>query len=477
MNRMRTEHQVITGLPGLNDIVVGAFLGGGATGEVWSVTTSGTPCALKWYHPEARSERLLRNLQSACELDPPSASFVWPMAVVLPSDGVGFGVLMPLRPARFFTLSDYLNERVRVTALTVLQAGIGLCAAWVQFQAHGLTVSDLSLTNVALDPQTGEVSLCDLDSLVLAGGQPALTPAGPLLTPDTPLWHAFGRSLAASLFVLLVAALPDEQPLDPRGPITRSWDEGFGTIEHAAMLRPSAARWLGMTHSLCQGFASVLGIPLPRATYPTPDDWSTELKAFRDGLLVEDQRATPFAADVDKQTGAIADTTTPPEGNQGVAAFPQVFITDAHGNAPRQVVLTPHSPVLYEDHFLPLRDPLRRIAAIKTHASESGVYRYYNLDTRAARITPADGRRLEIPAGKPMRLHSGAVVTQGERDVRFAFSPPGPTFAPLAEPIPADPALGGPPALTGTPPPSPAGPPPLTNLASASSAVEVVPDT
>jgi DNA-binding helix-hairpin-helix protein with protein kinase domain len=207
-------------------VTIKEFIAEGGQGEVYSADRQGEPVAVKWYFKRTVEmdqglQKRLRTIRDSY-LSPPSPKYLWPKDLVFASGPATFGYIMPLMEKRFKSLDAALYSdsppglRVRATA------GFKVVDAYQKLHAEGLCYQDVNFGNVALDPQTGDVRICDCDN-VSVNGEPGryVTPgfvapeiidgtASP--TRDTDLW-----SIAVLLFRLFLVDHPLLGARDPMG--------------------------------------------------------------------------------------------------------------------------------------------------------------------------------------------------------------------------------------------------------------------
>jgi DNA-binding helix-hairpin-helix protein with protein kinase domain len=150
---------------------VESFLGGGGQGEVYAALLGGSHLALKWYYPESATAAQRTALEALVRKGAPGELFLWPIDLASAAGVPGFGYLMPLRPDRFRSGTDLAKRRVEPTFRALTTAGIHLAHGFLQLHASGLAYRDVSFGNLFLDPDTGDVRICDLDN-VGVDGQP-----------------------------------------------------------------------------------------------------------------------------------------------------------------------------------------------------------------------------------------------------------------------------------------------------------------
>jgi serine/threonine protein kinase len=76
---------------------------------------------------------------------------------------------MPLRQPRYKGIVDLMKRRVEPAFRALATAGLELAHSYLQLHARGLCYRDISFGNVFLDPDTGEVLICDNDNVAVDG--------------------------------------------------------------------------------------------------------------------------------------------------------------------------------------------------------------------------------------------------------------------------------------------------------------------
>lgn len=155
-------------------------LGSGSQGQVMEVEVAGEWLALKWYFPAciARDPHLERRLGEAIRATAPSASFLWPIALLRPTPAAlaqlrcrsgGFGYLMGLRPPAFAGAVEHVAGRLDLSLRSVLLACLHLADAFHALHSKGLCYKDISLGNLFLEPGSGQILICDNDNVDVDG--------------------------------------------------------------------------------------------------------------------------------------------------------------------------------------------------------------------------------------------------------------------------------------------------------------------
>ena len=145
-------------------IVVKDFLGDGGQGEVYLVEYNGGKYALKAYKNEESSD-FRYNLKNNIERGAPSEDFLWPKLLLDFDDGK-IGYLMDLRPKNFVSFVSYLTGTNKFKSRQVmLKWCIDLCIAFKKLHEMGYSYQDLNDGSFFLDPDTGDLLICDNDNV------------------------------------------------------------------------------------------------------------------------------------------------------------------------------------------------------------------------------------------------------------------------------------------------------------------------
>jgi len=147
------------------------LLGSGGQGEVYQVRVDNQPLALKWYFPQylASDPDLRKRLEDAIKKGSPTDRFLWPLELVEDPKGHTFGYLMPLREPRFKSIAGMMKRRVDPSFRALCTAGFELAHNFLELHIRGLCYRDISHGNVFIDPDTGEVCICDNDNVAVTG--------------------------------------------------------------------------------------------------------------------------------------------------------------------------------------------------------------------------------------------------------------------------------------------------------------------
>ncbi len=148
---------------------VGELMGWGIHAEVYRATFKGRDCALKWYFPGREIPGRRAGIERMLKKGTPSDSFYWPCDTAISQDVPGFGYITLLREERFRSLGEVLSRRAEPTFRALTTAGLALAEAFLRLHLENFCYTHLALGHIFLDPETGEVLLCENDDVTPAG--------------------------------------------------------------------------------------------------------------------------------------------------------------------------------------------------------------------------------------------------------------------------------------------------------------------
>ena len=199
------------------EVSVQDVLGEGGQGIVYKVLFRGKPHALKWYSRGVgeKPERFWRNVAENVRRGSPAPTFLWPLALTnMDADGC-FGYVMPLRPAEYKDFDLFLLNRVQFRSFgAVVNAAMQITASFKKLHNLGLSYQDLNDGNFFINPDTGDVLICDNDNVAAHGtnlgiqGKPKYMAPEVVTLSTMPDTYSDRFSLAVILFLLLFHAHP-----------------------------------------------------------------------------------------------------------------------------------------------------------------------------------------------------------------------------------------------------------------------------
>lgn len=145
-------------------MVIVDLLGEGGQGEVYLVDYDNKQYALKYYK-YAPSVDFRYNLKNNIERKAPSKDFLWPLKLIDFENG-NLGYLMELRPKNYVSFISYLTGRNGfLNQNNLLTWCINLCTAFKKLHEAGFSYQDLNDGSFFLDPNTGDLLICDNDNV------------------------------------------------------------------------------------------------------------------------------------------------------------------------------------------------------------------------------------------------------------------------------------------------------------------------
>jgi serine/threonine protein kinase len=202
-------------------LTVLSLIGSGGQGAVYRCEWGGNVCALKWYHKNALKspDLLLSNLKNNIENGPPADTFLWAMDITNDYDGV-FGYVMPLIPPHFRAFSDFLLAKARFHSLTaMIDACLYIIAGFRALHKQGYSYQDINDGNFFINPETGEVLICDNDNIAPYGENLGIAGKCRYMAPEVVLGEKLPdvQTDKFSLSVILFLIMFMNHPLEGKG--------------------------------------------------------------------------------------------------------------------------------------------------------------------------------------------------------------------------------------------------------------------
>lgn len=189
-------------------------LGRGGQGIVYLVELNGKQMALKWYH-NPPDDKFYKNLERNVAQGAPSDAFIWPEYVTMKEKG-SYGYIMRLRPNNYFEFGNYLLAKVSFKSFTaMLAAAMKICDGFMMLHRFGYSYQDLNDGNFFIDPNTGDVLICDNDNVMPQGEKSGIMGKARYMAPEIvdggiPDKYSDRFSLSVILFMLFYANHPFE---------------------------------------------------------------------------------------------------------------------------------------------------------------------------------------------------------------------------------------------------------------------------
>ncbi|MDY6337957.1 MAG: serine/threonine-protein kinase [Succinivibrionaceae bacterium] len=197
-----------------NHATVVKELGRGGQGIVYLVDVDGKQMALKWY-PKPPAGGFYKNLQRNVHDGAPSEAFIWPEDLTVKSNGC-FGYLMRLRPEGYSEFGSFLLAKARFKSFDAMfTAAMKICDGFRLLHLHGYSYQDLNDGNFFINPETGDVLICDNDNVMAEGEQSGIMGKARYMAPEVvaggkPNKYSDRFSLSVLLFMLFFANHPFE---------------------------------------------------------------------------------------------------------------------------------------------------------------------------------------------------------------------------------------------------------------------------
>ncbi|MDU1413383.1 MAG: protein kinase [Clostridium sp.] len=142
-------------------------LGEGGQGEVYEVKNNEKHYALKWYFKHNATTEQKNIIQSLISKGRPNKNFLWPTDFV--EFESSYGYIMQLRPDKYKSIVDMMKRRAEPTFKALCISGINLSEGYQQLHSLGYSYRDISFGNIFLNPDNGNVLICDNDNVSING--------------------------------------------------------------------------------------------------------------------------------------------------------------------------------------------------------------------------------------------------------------------------------------------------------------------
>ncbi|UTC64525.1 serine/threonine protein kinase [Treponema sp. OMZ 788] len=218
MTRLK-KNQIVKTIDGKEIRVIDA-LGEGGQGIVYKVHFNNKNYALKWYK-KSTTDDFYENLKKNAKKGVPADTFLWPLAITERNPKGCFGYVMELCPSNYKSLSQFLLNNVRFKNMkAIVNAGTQITASFKLLHNQGYSYQDLNDGNFFIDPNTGNIRICDNDNIAPNGinlgilGKPRYMAPEVVSSEHLPDTYSDRFSLAIILFLLFFRGHPLEGKRD-----------------------------------------------------------------------------------------------------------------------------------------------------------------------------------------------------------------------------------------------------------------------
>ena len=200
-------------------VKVAKYLAEGGQGAVYVVDYNGEKKALKWYkknalgkNPSAFYDNIKQNVMRGA----PSPEFLWPLDITEWVDGT-FGYIMDLRPEGYHEVTEFMLRHVKFKSFrTVIDAALHIVSAYRILHNEGYSYLDLNDGNFFINPQNGQVLICDNDNVAPEGTDTGIIGKPRYMAPEIVLGKNKPNSLSDrfSMSVILYILFCLNHPLE-----------------------------------------------------------------------------------------------------------------------------------------------------------------------------------------------------------------------------------------------------------------------
>lgn len=206
--------ETISALP----IKIIRYIAGGGQGDVYEVEYKGKRKALKWYKSFGKNKKeFYENLKENVQKGSPDHNFLWPEAVTKERNG-SFGYVMELRPKEFHELSEFIIARdVKFPSFKAcVKACLQIASAFRILHNKGYSYQDINDGNFFINPNTGDVLICDNDNVAPNGRNMGVIGKPRYMAPEIVSNHVLPNTQTDrfSLSIILFVLLCNNHPLE-----------------------------------------------------------------------------------------------------------------------------------------------------------------------------------------------------------------------------------------------------------------------
>lgn len=392
-------------------------LGRGGQGIVYLSEFNGHKYALKWY-TQKYPDSFYDNIKNNIDHGPPSKSFLWPLMLTKKQNG-SFGYVMELRKNDFFEFGDYLLAKVKFASISaMINAALQICEGFYYLHLKGFSYQDLNDGNFFINPQTGDVLICDNDNVTAQGSNTGILGKARYMAPEIVLGgkpdkYSDYYSLAVMLFMLFYGNHPLEGKKVVNCPCMTEENERkhFGSEAlfiydkekqanlpvrgvHQNVMR----RWPLFTELLQNAFTEAFSQNLIKnpTSRMIESRWEKIFVQLRNQLIICSNCGQETFIDLDKPTNCI---------NCGKPAKSKYQINTGHG----VIALSPKKMIF-------LGKAQKPVAVVRINKKDPSIWALQNLSSNLWLIETPDGKVKELSGKEIMPIKPGIKITFSQHE-------------------------------------------------------------
>lgn len=394
-------------------------LGRGGQGIVYLAEFQGHQYALKWY-TQNYPDTFFNNLKNNIEQGAPSKAFLWPLMLTKKKYD-SFGYVMQVRPKGYHEFGDFLLAKAKFTSLSaMITAALKICEGFHFLHLKGFSYQDLNDGNFFINPQTGDVLICDNDNVTAQGQNTGIAGKARYMAPEIvaggkPNKYSDRFSLAIMLFMLFYGNHPLEGKRVVSSPCMTEdlerkhygsealfiFDKDNQQNEPVRGVHINAiARWPLFTATLQNAFTEALNQDLIKnPTYRYLESkWGDIISSLRNQLIVCSNCGQETFADMDKPSNCI-------ECGKPVKVSYRIQTNNYGG-----IALSPKKNVFLGKSYQPM-------AVVQVKQSDPLVWELKNLSPTTWSVETTVGTIRTIATNECMPVKPGLKITfsQGEK--------------------------------------------------------------
>jgi len=155
------------------------------------------------------------NLKNNIDHGAPSKAFLWPLMLTKRQYN-SFGYVMSLRTPEYKEVGDFLLAKTKFASFSsMISSTLNMCDGFYYLHLKGFSYQDLNDGNFFINPQTGDLLICDNDNVSAQGKHTGIMGKARYMAPEIvaggkPDKYSDYYSLAVMLFLLIYSNHPLE---------------------------------------------------------------------------------------------------------------------------------------------------------------------------------------------------------------------------------------------------------------------------